>query len=291
MNTNYIDYHIKSSEARDIDPSNDCLRYISDRYELNIEQRYWLAFLYGTCYSATTVFYMYNEFPDYENVNVNRLQRWWDKNKDKTIFQTDRLRIKTSNKFVETYVSYKNMLGDMSQRDYFSSLKQPTSQMTHDNCFYELGKIKNFGRFSLFIYLEMINVLTSYDLMPTNLDLKQAESCRNGLAYYLDRRELITRRNDKKLSKNQINYLQYEFRSLMDKVFDMNIEHKNIWNVETTLCAYKKYRLGKRYIGYYIERQKKEIIKMQNLVTNGVDWDVLWEFRNENYNKKWLTEY
>ena len=83
----YIDYHIKSSEAKDIDPSNDCLRYVADRFELNIEQRYWLAFLFGTCYSATMVYYVYNEFPDYENVNVDRLQRWWDANKNKTLFQ------------------------------------------------------------------------------------------------------------------------------------------------------------------------------------------------------------
>ncbi len=68
----YINYHIRSSEAKDIDPSNDCLRYISDRFELNIEQRYWLAFLFGTCYSATTVYYIYNEFPDFENVDVER---------------------------------------------------------------------------------------------------------------------------------------------------------------------------------------------------------------------------
>lgn len=291
MSYNYIDYHIKSSKAKDIDPSNDCLKYISDRFELNIEQRYWLAFLYGTCYSATTVYYMYNEFPDYENVNVNRLEKWWNKNKHKTIFQTDRLRIKSSNKFVESFVSYKNMIGDMTQADFFSSLKQPTSQMTYDNCFTKLNEIKNFGRFTLFIYIEMINVLTNYDLKPTFLDLRQAESCRNGLVEYLDKKELYTHKNDRKLSKNQFNYLQYEFRRLMEKINDYDIQHKNIWNVETTLCAYKKYKLGKRYIGYYIERQKKEIIKIQNLVKDGVDWDVLWDFRVENYDKKWLTEY
>jgi hypothetical protein len=79
----YIDYHIQSSNAKDIDPSNDCLKYVADRFELNIEQRYWLAFLFATCYSATTVYYIYNEFPDYENVDVGRLQRWWDSNRDK----------------------------------------------------------------------------------------------------------------------------------------------------------------------------------------------------------------
>lgn len=29
---------------------------------------------------------------------------------------------------------------------------------------------------------------------------------------------------------------------------------------------------------------------MQYLVDNGVDWSVLWDFRQETYDKKWLTE-
>lgn len=286
----FIDYHIKSSEAKDIDPSNDCLSYVSDRFELNIEQRYWLAFLFGTCYSSTNVYYIYNEFPDYENVDVNRLQRWWDNNRDKTLFQTDRLRVKTQNKFVETFVSYSNLLNGMSQNDFFQSLKQPTKQMTYDNCYKKLSEIKNFGRFTMFIYLEMINVLTKYELEPTHLDLKNAESCRNGLVYHLGHYELDTHKNKKKLQPKHIKYLQYKFKELHSQIKLLNIEHKNIWNIETTLCAYKKYNKGKRYIGYYIDRQRQEIQKMEANVKNGVDWSVLWDFRKENYEKKWLKE-
>jgi len=286
----YIDYHIRSSEAKDIDPSNDCLSYVADRFELNKEQRYWLAFLFGTCYSATTVYYVYNEFPDYENVDVNRLQRWWDANKNKTLFQTDRLRVKTQDKFVETFVSYKNLLNGMKQDDYFNSLKQPNRQMTYDNCYTNLSSIRNFGRFTMFIYLEMVNVLTSYDYEPTYLDLKNAESCRNGLVYHLGNYELDTHGTKKKLTSKQINYLQYKFKELKQQIQQLDISHKNIWNIETTLCAYKKYKKGKRYIGYYIDRQRKEILKMQEAVKDGVDWSVLWDFRNETYDKKWLKE-
>jgi len=284
----YINYHIRSSEAKDIDPSNDCLRYISDRFELNIEQRYWLAFLFGTCYSATTVYYIYNEFPDFENVDVERLKRWWNENKQNTLFQTDRLRVKTQNKFVETFESYKNLIGDTTQENYFLSLKQPTAQMTYDNCYGDLIGIKNFGRFTMFIYLEMINVLTGYDLEPTHLDLKNAESCRNGLVYHLGHNELDTHGTKKRLTPKQINYLQYHFKQLKEKIGTLDIQHTNIWNIETTLCAFKKYNKGKRYVGYYIDRQKSEILKMQQAISTGVDWDVLWDFRNETYDKRWL---
>ena len=290
LNKDYITYHIESSQAKDIDPSNDCLRYVANRFELNIEQRYWLAFLFGTCYSATTVYYVYNEFPDYENVNVDRLQRWWDTNKQKTLFQTDRLRVKTQDKFVETFVSYKNLLAGRSQSEHFASLKQPTVQNTYDNCYSNLSQIKNFGRFTMFIYLEMVHVLTGYELEPTYLDLKNAESCRNGLVYHLGHYELDTHGNDKRLAKKHIDYLQYKFKELKRQIEQYDIQHTNIWNIETTLCAYKKYEKGKRYIGYYIDRQKKEIDKMQNNVSEGVDWSPLWDFRQETYDRKWLKE-
>lgn len=286
----YLEYHTRSSEAKDIDPSNDCLRYVANRFELNIEQRYWLAFLFGTCYSATMVYYVYNEFPDYENVDVNRLERWWNSNKHKTLFQTDRLRIKTQDKFVETFVSYRNLLAGMSQEDYFQSLKQPTRQNTYDYCYTNLSEIKNFGRFTMFIYLEMVNVLTGYDFEPTYLDLRNAESCRNGLVYHLGHYELDTHGNNKKLNAKHISYLQYKFRELKTIIEALPIDHTNIWNIETTLCAYKKYKKGKRYVGYYIDRQRKEIEKMESNVSAGVDWSVLWQFRQETYNKKWLKE-
>lgn len=286
----FIDYHVQSSKAKDIDPANDCLRYVSDRFELNIEQRYWLAFLYACCYSGTTVYYIYNEFPDFENVDEGRLQRWWDANKQKTVFQTDRLKVKSFNEFVNIFKSYKQLLNGLSQEEYFHSLKQPNRQMTYDNCYQDLMNIHYFGRFTMFIYLEMVNVLTGFDLEPTYLDLKNAESCRNGLVYSLEQYELDTHGTKKRLNKNQLGYLQYQFELIKEEIEQLDIEHKNIWNIETTLCAYKKWKLGKRYVGYYIDRQRKEIEKMQDLVQDGVNWQVLWDFRNETYEKKWLNE-
>ena len=286
----YLTYHVESSKAKDIDPSNDALRYVADRFELNIEQRYWLAFLFATCYSATNVYYIYNEFPDYENVDVGRLQRWWDENRDRTLFQTDRLRVKTQNRLVETFVSYQNLLNGKTQEEYFEGLKQPTRQHTYDNAFQALLGVRNFGRFTMFIYLEMVHVLTGFDLEPTHLDLGNAESCRNGLVYHLDKMELDTHGTKKRLTKKQLGYLQHEFQVLKSHIGTYDIEHRNIWNIETTLCAYKKYRRGKRYIGYYIERMRKEINKMEANVPTGVDWSVLWDFRRETYYDQWLNE-
>jgi len=285
----YLNYHRDSSIARDIDPANDALKYISDRFELNLQQRYWLAWIYSMTYSPVTTYYIYNEFPDYENVDVPRLQRWWDKNRNNLIFQTDRLRVKSNNQFVSAFTSYRDIVGG-SQSTYFRSLVQPSPDITYENVMKHTGKFYTFGRFTQFIYLEMLNVLTGLPLEPTTLKLKDAESCRNGLVYAYELDEYDTHRKDKKLTPTQLNYLQGLFLEVKDKVQELGVPHSNIWNIETTLCAFKKHRLGKRYVGYYIERNRLELEKMSGSVTEGINWSPLWDFRKETYDKKWLNE-
>lgn len=266
----FLTYHAESAAIRDIDPANDCLRYISDRFELTEEQRYWIAFLYSTCYCAPTVFYMYNEFPDFENVNVGRLQRWWDAHKKQTIFQTDRLRIKTGNKLVETFESYRDLIGDRLQGEYFSELQTGDEVKDYLLAYRELGNIRNVGRFTLFIYLEMISVLTNFRCRPDRIDWRFADNCRKGLAYSIG----LDDTTDYQLLDREMDRIADELKGT---------SHPNIFNVETTLCAYKKYRHGKRYIGYYIDRQLAEIRKIKTLVTTGVAWRVMDEFRTETY--------
>jgi len=260
----FITYFKESQKVKDIDPANDCLVYLCDRFELNMEQRYWLAFLYSTCYCGATVFYMYNEFPDFANVDVKRLERWWANNKDKLVFQTDRLRIKTSNQFVPTFLSYKQFIGDSSQQRRFSLLKTPSEESNYLYAYKEVGKIRNIGRFTLFIYLEMLNLLTDFKCVPNTIDWDNADNCRKGLEY-----------------ATGLEYSKFRYDKLIKELSTKL--NSNIFAVETVLCAYYKYKNGKRYIGYYKERQLKEINRMKANVPTGVCWDVLYQFRKEIY--------
>ncbi len=285
----YLSYHFDSAEIGDIDPQNAALTYVADRFELNMEQRYWLAFLFGCTYCAPTVFYIYNEFPDFENVDVGRLQRWWNANKQKCIFQTDRLRIKTQNKFVETFQSYKNLIGTVTQEERFALQRGPDLEESYRRAYMNMIQVKNFGRFTMFIYLELVHELTNFKMSPIELDVKNALSSRNGLCYALGLDHFI----DKQLTKDETAYLEYEFKRLVEKVNkDPRAQKKfTAWSVETSLCAYKKFKRGKRYVGYYIDRQYEEITKMEKQVNTGVDWSVLWDHRREYYQAKVLKEF
>lgn len=270
----YNQYHHLSMKAKDVDPSVIALKYIADRFELNSSQRYWIAFLYGTNYCATTTFLIYNEFPDFENVDITRLTNWWNKNKQGLIFQTDRLRIKTSNEFIPSYISYYN-LTKANQESYFASAKN------WNDCYNKITSIKNFGRFSAFNYLDVLNQITPTKYAPTYLNIIEAESCRNGICYAIDKPELI----DKKLTKQVAQTLHNQF------LYYLKNYEGNIYQIETTLCAYKKYRKGQRYVGFYIERMRKEIETMQSRHPNGIAWETLWQFRKETFDKSYLNEY
>jgi hypothetical protein len=285
----YLHYHEASSRANDIDPQNDCLEYICNRYELNTEQRYWLAFLFGTCYCAPTVFYIYNEFPDYETVDVNRLERWWKANKHKLVFQTDRARVRSNDEFVNCFRSYRKIVGKC-QESHFSAMIGDSPKQTYVNAFKTMSNVHYFGRFSMFIYLEMVSVLTPTKMIPNDLDLRNAESCRNGLALALDRQDLFTHFEDKKIQKVDYDSLEAGLENIQNRVADMAIKHKSIFAIETTLCAFKKAKIGKRHVGFYIERMRTEIEAMKRNVPKGVDWSVMYDFRKKNYNPKFLKE-
>jgi hypothetical protein len=206
-------------------------------------------------------------------VDINRLSRWWDEKKSKLIFQTDRRRIKNNNQFIDCFRSYRSLIR-RTQQDYFFS--------SHWKQIYQkIEKIKYFGRFSLFNYLDVLNHITDINLQPRTLNLKEAESCRNGLCYALNREDLV----EKKLTNREYEYLQNAF------LLTFNSHEGNIFQIETTLCAYKKYRWGKRYVGYYIDRLYDEIKQLEKDIPEGVAWEVLWDFRRETFNKTYLREY
>lgn len=275
----YIEYHRYSEQIKDIDPSYAMLKYVCDRFELNMEQRYWLAYLYSTCYNAATVFYIYNEFPDYLGVDVGRLERWWKAHRHQLDFQTDCRWVRSSNLFVGMYMDYRSLAGEEQESTY--------NQLGNYMALYEhFGHIKYMGRFKLFLLLEAVHVVTGLDITPDRFPLEEAQSSRNGLAYALGRDDLLCGHDygREQLTREEYKWLYKKFDQLlrlMEKEFpDTRVD---IWNVETTLCAYKKWHRGKRYPGYYITRQAREIASMEKKVTEGVCWKVLWQFREENY--------
>jgi len=287
----FKDYWKKMVCFFDCDPAYPAMNYICDRLELNIEQRYWMSFLYGCTYSAPAVYYIMNEFPDYENVNVKRLQKWWNKNKNKVVFQSDRAKVKNFNQFVPAFESYQKLIGG-SQRDAFSkffSIKDLKSR--YDSVYEFTSDLWYFGRFSLFNYLECLSELTDLSMDASSLYLQEAESCRNGLCYACGRLDMVTLHHNLPKSPIDYNFLEEKLFQLYN---ELKVENPEIpvtyFNIETVLCAFKKLFWETRYLGYYIDRFFEELSVLNNNVSDGVEWSILWDFRKEFFNPFFLAE-
>jgi hypothetical protein len=290
----YLAYHNESARVGDIDPSYAMLRYLCDRYELNDEQRYWLAFVYALTYCGPSTFFVYNEFPDYENLDSGRMNRWWfSYGREQIICQTDRRWCRSRNQFVDAIESYRKWVGVRTQAEHFAQFTGATPEERYKKLYKSAECLYTFGQFSLFLYLEALHTITPLDLAPTDLDLDKAWSCRYGLYYAYGLDEYIT---DLEApipieARTPTREAWFDLWSRFGQQNGVMSGQPTVWQVETTLCAYRKFHRGKRYIGYYVDRQALEIAKMQDHVKHGVAWDVLWQFRDETYHdKSYLVE-
>lgn len=283
----YLAYHRESARIGDIDPSQAMLRYLANRYEINLEQRYWLAFLYSLTYNGASAFYLYHEWPDYENVDIGRMNRWWTaRGRQETACQTDRRWVRSGNMFVPAVESYRRWLNGRTQEEHFALVASgATPEARYNRLYASASCLHSYGQFALFLYLEALDTVTPLNLVPTDLDLSKAWSCRNGLVYaYGMDQHLTERETPTPLSaKADVATAWADLRSKLQP-------ESNVWNLETTLCAYRKFKDGKRYIGSYLDRQATEIAKMEDHVRVGVDWRVLWQYRAETYQPGDLVE-
>ena len=113
-------------------------------------------------------------------------------------------------------------------------------------------------------------------------------------------------RYNSKLTRGEYQDLE---RNANDILIEMKIrfpllrEEIDFFTMETCLCSFKKiFRENHgRYLGYYLDRQSEEIQQAEKDGWYGIDWNVLWQARNEtlepslagvsNINKEMFTSY
>jgi hypothetical protein len=95
---------------------------------------------------------------------------------------------------------------------------------------------------------------------------------------------------DERLNANQLKYLNENAAEILD-IVKKDYPNTDYFDMETCLCSFKKLFRKKqgRYLGYYLDRQAEEISKCEKDGWNGIDWQPLWDARNETLNKSLLT--
>ena len=287
----FINWFGWSLEIEDCDPALYMTNYFFDRFEYNTEQKLWLVWLYGTTYHFPTAYIIWNEFPDMELVGVDRLSDWNNENYSRLRYQTDTKWNKGH--LPAQFLSYKEWVGDKSQRESFAPHIVDDPVQT----FYNLWDVANgwhkFGRYSSWFYLQSLKQCAGINLDVDSLwlhDYSGSRSHRNGLCYAVNKPEWV----NEKLDKTQLQYLDAEAAEILAEVKTRfpNVAHKaDYFAMETCLCSFKKLfrkREG-RYLGYYLDRQAEEISKCENDNWIGIDWTPMWQARQESCRKEYLT--
>lgn len=288
----FIDWFAWSVDTNDCDPAIYMINYIFDRLEFNIEQKYWLTWIYGTTYEFPTSWVIWNEFPDMKLVGIDRLEKWNTDNYKRLRYQTDTKWNKGH--LPNQFKSYKKWVGKTTQNDRFNSL---LTDNKHDNfkiLWNEIiDKWHKFGRYSTWFYLQTLKHCVGLPIEPQSLVLEDhsgSRSHRNGLCKAVGKDDWV----DKKLSKEELNDLNVSSESILNetkKKFPGIKDKIDYYSMETALCSFKKlFRVRDgRYLGYYLDRQAEEIIKAEQDNWIGINWQLVWQSRKESIKQQYLN--
>jgi hypothetical protein len=282
----------------DIDPAFPTISELFDRYELSLEQRLWVAFLYAHFYENASVFLVMQEFPELEKIDIGRLERWHAQHWRTLQYQTDRRW--NRGHLVEMVQSYKDLIGNQTQFEFFRNLVvDGDPKQSFRNVWNALLKVHKMGRHSVYAWTETLIRCVGLPLECDSFFMAEAESSRNGLCYAMGRDDLLTKQEKKlsdgtALSKAEIAYLEAELERLMDEI-RLRYPHVPVdhMRMETSCCAYKGLHERRRYLGYYLDRMAMEIRRGETkmaAISRGVDWSTLWQIRKEIFLPEYLGE-
>lgn len=285
----FIRWFAWSLKYKDCDPAVWMTNYVHDRYEHNDEQRLWLAWLYGNTYYLPTAWVLLNEFPDYELATVSRVEDWNTANYKRLRYQTDTKWNKGH--LSSMFESYQKFIGKRTQREKLESYYGDNEEKTFDNLWNAVkGDLHKFGRYSTWFYLQHLRHTANVPVEPTSLmlnDYSGSRSHRNGFLLALGRDDEY----DQKLSSGEYEYLESEAAAVLSEVKSRHPEVANeadFFTMETCLCSFKKIfrRNHGRYLGYYLDRQAEEIMKVEQDNWYGIEWEVLWQSREETIDRR-----
>lgn len=285
----FIRWFAWSIKYKDCDPSVWLTNYLNKRYEHNDEERIWLCWLYGHTYQMATTWVIKNEFPDFELATVDRIKWWNDINYKRLRYQTDTKWNKGH--LPEMFESYQKFIGNNTQRKALEKYYGDNEYQTFNNLWESIkNNLHKFGRYSTWFYLQHLRHTAGIPLLPTSLmldDYSGSRSHRNGLLFALAQEDKV----DTKLTRNEYLSLEHEAQEILTEVkarFPDIANEVDYFTMETCLCSYKKIfrEHHGRYLGYYLDRQSEEIMIAENDDWYGIEWNVLWQARNETLDNR-----
>lgn len=291
----FLDYHRHTDDNQ--------LSFLGSAYskDMTDDEKYWLCFLYSATYCVPTtiilfemLFRWYKGIWDYVGKEQlsNTVNGFWIAFKPKLLFQSDRVYVKNMDWFPKMLVAF-SQLTSHKPAEYFKQFIKDTPQATYDALYKEVGTWQYYGRLSIFLMLEAIRTVLKIDIDSNWLDWSDGATTTSGMMHlmYMDD-EAVQFDKDHKISRETKKQFDQHLANIKGYIKDTipGTPH-NIFEVESSLCMFRKLFKQTRYGGYYLDRTQDEIEKYQHDFPNAQYlWDQLWAYRKNTINNATLGE-
>lgn len=240
----------------------------ADKEGLSEDERLWLAYLYGLTYSCTTAIRMFEAIPSAEDINMKVLKGFWRSEKSTLWFNPDKKYIKSNDQVIPAIASIRDLVQGCV---YFSNwLSIVSDGFTDFRGLYRgiLREWRFFGPMGAYLFMDALyGLCPRLYVDPDRLDWKgSGKTVVEGMAHMMYLDELIESRE----------FPLDKFDRVVGKLQSHTGKPKVL--IESTLCAFRKYFKGTRYLGYYADRMLEECHFVDSLKGVRYKPDV-WELR------------
>lgn len=259
--------------------NNVVLKAWANKHCQSLQDKYELAYFFSITYCVESAIIL---FENRSNIFADTIS-WATKNKGSILFQSDRKYIRMKDSFVKVLQNFKKI----QSVDDFLAKVQRDGIIRLSLAIPYVSSWVMFGRFSAFLFLETFVELTGFKIENTTIVWKDGNTATSGLmnvfgfdkeADYFDKTGTLL------LSPMD-----------MDKMLEYLIEaikksggNVNVTEIETSLCAYRKFYKASRYNGYYLDRMLEEIYAMSENYPQ-ISQELL-DIRKSHFDSRYLGE-
>lgn len=229
----------------------------STKKPMTKEQTYWFCLLFGMTYQSEMAWVIYNEFPNFWDIDLEQLQAWNVQNMGRQKYARDCKYNK--GRIADQVRSIREVVGpSKSLKKFFESRVQESENDTFFTIYNEAkDSFYKFGRMTSWL---LCQTLTETANLPAKPDTMLAAdpsswSVRSGLMYVYNRDDLIEAKDKSlKLSRADIEWVNHKEAELFDRAKSyLGAKHEPMFShylLESHLCQYKKLMLGGDYAGH-----------------------------------------
>lgn len=282
MMEEFIHYHLYG----DGEANGKILKNYADRNKLTLQERFDLAYFYSVTYCIISALFLLK----YRETILNDPVSFAKNSKKIIIFQSDRRYVRVGNNYEKMLNCFSGRLAN-KESEVIEKMKK-NGKLNMQKIESEVSNWYFFGRFSTYLFAETLGRLFGQDIGTTQFDWLNGDTATSGMMNLLclDQSADYFDKYGKLPSNITTTQLDVGLRIVQQKIKSKGFTPITA-EIETSLCAYRKFYKGSRYNGYYIDRILDELVKYKDFDEMKDDIQQIYEIRRQLFDKKYLGEY